>query len=65
MERIETKNGVVKINPRDIRKSVRNAHKLMKKGFPGAVPGPLQYDPETGSIVECATGKTVGKLNRE
>jgi hypothetical protein len=64
MKKIETKSGVVKISPRNVRKSVRNAHALIKAGLPGAVQGPNRYDPETDSIVECATGKIVGKLNR-
>jgi hypothetical protein len=66
METIETKSGkLLEISPRGIRKSVRHAHALIKKGLPGAEPGPYRYDTKSGCIVERATGKVVGKLNRD
>jgi hypothetical protein len=66
MMKIETKSGnIVEVNSQSVRKSVRSAHELIERGLPGAVQGAYAYSPETDSIIERATGKSLGKLNRE
>ena len=64
METIETKSGKkIRITQAGVRRSVRNAHRLIKRGLPGGEAGPYRYDPETDSIVERATGERLGRVN--
>jgi len=64
METIETKSGKkMRITQAGVRRSVRNAHRFIKKGLPGREACPYRYDAETDSIVERATGKRLGRVN--